>query len=196
MKKSRLLLVDDDGVALATFGKGLKDAGYAVSLAHSGEEALRLVTVDMPDLAILDMRMPGLSGIETASQLSELEIPIIFISAYDDEEYVQGAVKGGALGYLLKPIDVPHAIPTIESALQRAHEFDDLRKTESRLSGALETGNVVNIVVGMLMERHQLARQEAYELLRSKARSEQRKVREVAEEWMAAWHTVNQFMRK
>jgi AmiR/NasT family two-component response regulator len=196
MKNSRLLLVDDDGVALATFGKGLRDAGYSVNLAHSGEEALQLVTVEVPDLVILDMRMPGLSGIETAKRLGDLDIPVIFISAYNEEESVQGAVKEGALGYLVKPIDVSHAIPTIESALQRAYEFNDLRHTKNRLNNALETGNIVNVVVGMLMERHQLERKDAYELLRQKARSEQRKVKDVAEEWMTAWNTINQLTQK
>ena len=123
--KARLLLVDDDGIVLATFGRGLKDAGYAVSIADNGEEGLRIASKEPPvDLAILDMRMPGLSGIETAHGLKQLGIPSIFLSAYDDEACVKQAVAGGALGYLVKPVDVEKAIPTIEAALKRASQSD------------------------------------------------------------------------
>lgn len=193
MKSARLLLADDDGVSLATFGKGLEGEGYQVRVAHSGEEALQLASEEAPDLAILDMRMPGLSGIETARELGKLGVPVIFISAYDDEEYVQGAVREGAMGYLLKPIDVLEAIPTIESALERARELNDLKVMESRLNNALDTGNIVNVAVGMLMERYRIEKPDAFDLLRRRARSEQRKVRDVAEEIMSAWATVNRF---
>lgn len=193
MKSARLLLADDDGVSLATFGKGLEEEGYQVRVAHSGEEALQLASEEAPDLAILDMRMPGLSGVETARELGKLDVSVIFISAYDDEEYVQGAVREGALGYLLKPLGVSEAIPTIESALERAGELDGLKATESRLNNALDTGNIVNVVVGMLMERHRIEKSDAFDMLRRQARSEQRKVRDVAEEIMAAWATINRF---
>lgn len=193
MKSAGLLLADDDGVSLATFGKGLEDEGYQVRVAHSGEEALELASEEAPDLAILDMRMPGLSGIETARELGKLGVSVIFISAYDDEEYVQGAIREGALGYLLKPLGVSEAIPTIESALERADELDGLKATKSRLNNALDTGNIVNVAVGMLMERHRIEKSAAFDLLRRQARSEQRKVRDVAEEIMTAWATINRF---
>lgn len=191
----RLLLVDDDGVALATFGKGLKDMGYDVLLADSGEVGLKQVTEGPPpDLAILDIRMDGMSGIEVAGELRELGIPSIFLSAFDDDEYVRQALEKGALGYLVKPINVDKAIPTIEAALKSAQDINVLKETEKRLDGALENSNTINVVVGMLMERHRLERQEAFELLRKKARGEQRKVKDMAEEILIAWETFNQLM--
>ncbi|VAW64930.1 hypothetical protein MNBD_GAMMA11-1212, partial [hydrothermal vent metagenome] len=154
MKAKKILLVDDDGLVLSTFGKGLKDNGYRVSMVDSGEQAVRLVRNESSfDLAILDMRMPGLSGIETAKVLAQFNVPVIFLSAYDDEADVKQAVTEGALAYLVKPIDVEKAVPTIETALQRAMEIRVLRDTEIRLDSALETGNLVNVVVGILMER-------------------------------------------
>ncbi len=195
MEAKKLLLVDDDGLVLATFGKELRDAGYFVRLADCGDEGLRIATQDpQPDLAILDIRMPGMTGIDTAKGLKQLGIPAIFLSAYDDDEYVQQAVTNGALGYMVKPIDVSKAIPTIEAALKRAKDLSEHQETEKRLSGALETGSVVNVVIGMLMERHSLGRQDAFELLRGKARSEQRKVKAVAEEALNAWETFNKLI--
>lgn len=193
MKAKKLLLVDDDGLVLATFGKELRDAGYSVSLADRGDEGLRIAAQESPpDLAILDIRMPGISGIETAQGLKQVGVPAVFLSAYDDEEYVKQAVEQGALGYMVKPIDVNKAIPTIEAALKRAKDLSYYEETEKRLTGAIETGSIVNVVVGMLMERHKLGRDDAFELLRAKARSEQRKVKSVADEALNAWETFNQ----
>lgn len=195
MKTKKLLLVDDDGLILATFGKGLKDIGYEVSLAYSGEQALRLAGNEPPpDLAILEARMPGQSGLETAQGLKHLGIPSIFLSAYHDEICVKQAVAEGALGYLIKPVSVAQVIPTIETALKRAQEIQQLHEANKRLDGALETGNLVNVVIGMLMERHHLGRQDAFELLRKKARSDRRKVKNVAQDILAAWDTFNQLM--
>ncbi len=192
MKVKKLLLVDDDGLVLSTFGKGLADHGYDVVLADSGEEALRVAEKEQSiDLAILDIRMPGLSGIEVAQSLKCLGIASMFLSAYDDKNYVKQAVDEGALGYLVKPIDVEKAIPAIESALQRALEIQALFDTKQRLDSALETGNQVNVVIGILMERHRLARQDAFELLRMKARSSRRKVKDIAEEMLGAWDMIN-----
>ena len=191
-KQQTLLLIDDDSLVLATFAKGLKDHGYEVLLAGDGRKGLQLAASDPPpDLAIIDMRMPEMSGIETARRLKQLGVPAMFFSAYDDEESVEQAVAEGAMGYLLKPIDVEKAVPTIKAALKRAQDLRESREAEKRLGGALETSNVVNVVVGMLMERHRMGRQEAFDLLRNRARSERRKVKDVAEELLESWEHFN-----
>ena len=105
--KAHILVVDDDRLILATLAKGLRQADYGVSEANSGEDALRLASAVKPDLALLDMRMPGMSGIELAQRLTSDEIPFIFLSAYGDAEIVKQAAEHGALGYLVKPLDVP-----------------------------------------------------------------------------------------
>ncbi len=186
-------MVDDDGLILANLSHGLKDIGYEVSLAYSGEQALQLAANEwLPDLAILEICMPGQSGFKTAQSLKYMCIPSIFLSSHSDETYVKQAVSVGALGYLIKPREVTEVIPTIETALKRAQEIQQLQDTNKRLDGALETSNLVNVVVGMLMERHHLGRQDAFELLRRKARSDRRKVKSVAQDILAAWDTFNQ----
>ncbi len=191
MKTATLLLVDDDEVVLATFGRGLRDAGFTVQLAGSGAEALTTARTTPPDLAILDLRMPGLSGIETAALIREVGIPVIFLSAYDDQESVAEAVRQGALGYLIKPIDVTRALPTIRTALERAREIQDLSQQKDRLTQAVGTGRVVNVAIGILMERHRIDQQEAFAAIRDRSRKERRKVREVASEILDAWSLLN-----
>lgn len=191
-REYKLLLVDDDSIVLATISRELKNAGFDVLVADSGEQGLKLALQDVSiDLAILDIRLPGISGIELARNLRPIGIPWIFLSAFDDEETVSIASEEGAMGYLVKPVDVARAIPTIITAIKRSRDVDIYIETESRLTGALETANLVNVVVGILMERHRLGRQEAFELIRRKARSEQRKVKDVAEEVLQAWHMLN-----
>ncbi len=189
---SKLLLVDDDGQVLSTMGKGLEQAGYDVILANNGKQALKLAEEDVPDLAILDVRMPEMSGFEAAKALKHMGIPAIFLSAYSEEKLIKQALAEDAMGYLVKPIDVEKAIPMIEAALERSRDLSQLREETQRLDQALQTGNQVNVAVGIIMERNKLDRQSAYELIRSKARSEQRKVKEVAVEILDAWHRINQ----
>jgi response regulator NasT len=189
----KLLLVDDDALVLATLGRGLRDAGYAILVAATGEEALELIARDRPDLAILDIRMPGLSGIELSKQLHGLGIPVVHFPAYDDSETLQSALSEGALGYLVKPIDVAKAIPTLEAALQCAQELQRLQASEARLSQALDTANTVNFAVGILSERHRIDRHRAFELMRDQARSERRKVKEIAREILDATDYINRF---
>ena len=193
-ERGRLLLVDDDTVVLATFGAGLKDAGYSVFRADNCKEGLRYaVQSPPPDLAILDIMMPDVSGLEMAQGLRQLGIASMFLSAYGDENKVSQAVEGGALGYLLKPINVERAIPSIEAALRRARDIRELTDKQARLDSAIETSKIVDVVIGMLMERYRLSHADAFEILRKKSQNERRKVKDIAAEVLDAWNVVNQF---
>lgn len=188
----RILLVDDDRLILATLSDGLRGVGYDVLTAGGGAEALQLCREQAFDLAILDVRMPEMDGIELGRRLrAETTVPFLFLSAYGDLDLVRRAADHGALGYLLKPIDIPQMVPTIESALVRAREILDLRRSEERLSTALSIEQKTRMAVGLLMERQRLDRKAAFEVLRSRARSQRRKIAEVAEEILNAVETLN-----
>ncbi|VAX11012.1 hypothetical protein MNBD_GAMMA26-1836 [hydrothermal vent metagenome] len=192
MAKKHLLLADDDEIILALFGKGLRNAGYDVSVAASGEAALKIVAAEQIDLAILDVDMPpGMSGIETANQMRDFEVPVIFLSAYDGSQIVQAALAEGALGYVIKPIDVQNIIPTIETALERANELKSSKVTEKQLDVTLDKSKAVNIAVGVVMERCRKNQDEAFEILRLQARAEKRKVHEIAEKMINALELIN-----
>jgi len=188
----KILLADDDRLIVTTLADGLRAAGYEVVAATDGEEAWRLARESLPDLALLDVRMPGLGGIELARRLRELDgTKVLFLSAYGDLPTVRAAVAEGALGYLVKPLDVTQIIPALEAAASRGQELRALRSNADRLERALETGREVSIAVGMLMERRNLDGQGAFETLRTYARSSRRKIVDVAEELIAAVETIN-----
>jgi two-component system, response regulator PdtaR len=193
---AHILIVDDDRLVLATLGHGLRDAGYRVSEAADGAAALALVSREKPDLALLDVRMPDISGVKLAERLAEEHgVPFMFLSAYGDPDIIQRATELGALGYLVKPLDVPQIIPPIEAALARGAQIRTLTDTGEQLSHALESGRETSMAVGILMERRGLDRNEAFEALRSHARSQRRRIHEVAAELVDAVETVNKATR-
>lgn len=190
--KITLLLVDDDKLILTTLADGLRAEGFDVLEASSGEIALKLAREADPDLAICDVRMPGMSGLELAPRLREQsDVPFIFLSAYGDEDAVRLATEHGALGYLVKPVNVPEMLPTIRTALVRAVEIRKLRNSGEQLNIALSNSREASMAIGILMERHRLDRAAAYELLRDYARSNRRKLTEIAAELLDATETVN-----
>lgn len=187
MEKQRLLLIDDDRLVLTTVCSGLRQAGYEVFGAASGDEGLQLAAKQLPDLALLDMRMTGLSGLDVAKRLREnLDIPFLFLSAFGDDHTVELATDLGALGYLVKPLDISQVIPAVKAALRRAAELRDMRDNEAHLTTALQTNRVINTAVGVIMERKCVDRKAALQILRERARSNRVKLVSVADSILTA----------
>jgi response regulator NasT len=192
-----ILLVDDDVLILGLLGKFLQLAGYEVRIATGGAMALEMLADSgrAPDLALLDVSMPGMSGLELAQSLqADFGVPFMFLSASDDQAIVRQAADCGAVGYLVKPFDTAHIAPAIQAALARADEIRTLRSNEERLTLALQQGREVGIAIGVLMERYKTDRETAYRVLRDYARSHQRKLNDVAADMLAAAESLNTFM--
>ena len=179
-------MVDDDRLVLAALAEGLRGAGYRVTGTASGKDALGLVAHDVPDLALLDVRMSGMTGIELGGKLRELGIPFLFLSAYGDQEIVRQAAEEGALGYLVKPLDIQQIVPSIEAALAREGDLRKLRESEAQLNTALAGSREISMAVGLLMMRDRLNRNQAFGLLRANARSQRRPIAELAKELLTS----------
>lgn len=181
-KSRRLLVVDDDRLVLATLCRGLQAAGYEIESAQSVEEALSLLGDFRPDLALLDIRMGAVGGFELARELQVRGgIPFMFLSAYGDDATVDEATELGAVGFLVKPIDIPQLTPAIEAALKRAADLSRLRSTGRQLEQALDQQRGISVAIGIVMERHRLSRSEAEMRLRDTARAQRRKMSDLAE---------------
>src|SRR3990167_8494396 len=145
-----------------------------------------------PDRAIVDMRMPGRSGLELAERLRDLDhIPFLMLSAYSDAQTVERAASLGALGYLVKPLDVAQIRPAVEAGLRRARELDELRQTRAQLQKALDGDRDINVATGITMVQYRLTRAAAFELLRSSSRSQRRKLAELAREVIQLCDTMH-----
>jgi response regulator NasT len=192
MTPKHLLVVDDDRLVLATLASELRHAGYRVTEASSGNEALKHARETKLDLALLDIRMPGLTGLEIARQFEvSYGIPFVFLSAYGDRETVEEAVRNGALGFMVKPLNVAQILPSIQAAIVRADELRQLKQTESRLSKALAGSRDISMAVGFLMNRDSVTQDEAFDALRKHARSEHRPLAELAGELLNHANSLN-----
>ncbi|MDO8300660.1 diguanylate cyclase [Lacisediminimonas sp.] len=143
--KRCILTVDDDRVLLARLNAGMGRAGYEVLQATTAQEAIELLAQRVPDLALLDISMPGMSGMELARYLRrETSVPFMFLSSHVQDDIVRQAAEHGAIGYLVKPIDTTQLIPALEAALMRAQEISHLRLIGADLAAALATGRKVS----------------------------------------------------
>jgi response regulator NasT len=189
-----ILLVDDDAILLDYLSTILRHAGHDTLEASSALDALQRVAEREADigLALLDINMPGMSGLDLAQRLKEhTSVPFMFLSSSDDAETARQAASHGAVGFLVKPVDAARLLPAFESALARAGEIRQLRRTEANLNAALAAGRETSLAVGLLMARYQADRNTAFEVLRDHARASRRKVNEVAEQLVAAEELLN-----
>ena len=116
----RVLVVDDDRLVLATLVHGLQQAGYTVIDADNGDDAILLARQERPELALLDIRMEGKSGFDVAAYLRDVShIPFMFLSAFSDAGTVARASELGAVGYLIKPLDVAQIVPQVHAVMAR-----------------------------------------------------------------------------
>lgn len=188
----RILLVDDDDITLDMLAHIFQHAGYATTKAESAEAALACLARQEHDLALLDIGMPGMSGLELARRLqAEATTPFMFLSSNHTIEMVREAAEYGALGYLVKPFEHAQIVPAVEAGLARAGEIRQLRRTEANLTAALAAGRETSMAVGLLMARLQTDRNTAFEVLRDYARSTRCKLNEVAQELLAAEEKIS-----
>jgi response regulator NasT len=190
--KRHILVVDDDQILLAYLSEVLRHAGYEVTPVSSAEEALREIAVREPDLALLDIQMSGMSGLDLAKHLhAETTVPFMFLSGSGDADSGKQAASYGAVGFLVKPVDEARLMPAFEAGLARADEIRQLRRTEVNLNAALAAGRETSLAVGLLMSKFQTDRNTAFEVLRDHARSSRRKINEIASQLLTAEETLN-----
>lgn len=172
MSKGKILVVDDDRLVLATLSYGLTQAGFEVIDADNGDDAILLAREHRPELALLDIRMEGLTGFDVAAYLREyLQTPFMFLSAFADEATVAKVKELGAVAYLVKPLDISQIVPAVEAAFARtgsaaAAPAAPVAPPPSELPATLDT---TALAVGVLMHRYSLPRDEALARLMSLA---------------------------
>src|SRR5947209_13849483 len=135
----RILIAEDETIIRLDLRQLLERAGYnVVAEAKDGEEAVALARTEEPELAILDVKMPNLDGIEAAKRiLEERPIPIVMLTAYGQAELVLRAAEAGVFGYLVKPFRENDLLPAITTARARFEELQAVREEADSLAEAL-----------------------------------------------------------
>lgn len=176
----KILVVDDDRLVLATLTHGLTQAGYDVIDADNGDDAILLAREHRPDLALLDIRMEGMSGFDVAAYLREYcKMPFMFLSAFTDDDTVRQVHELGAVDYLVKPLDIGQIVPAVQAVFARLKSpagsavpagspaVSPPVASPARQADALST--VEAMAVGVLMHRYSLTRKVAQERLQRMA---------------------------
>jgi two-component system, response regulator PdtaR len=183
----RILIAEDETIIRMDLKALLERAGFEVCAeARDGEEAVALARSERPDVAVLDVKMPKLDGIEAARRiLDERPIPIVMLTAYGQDELVQRAAEAGVFGYLVKPFREQDLLPAIRTARARHEELAALREEVETLADALVARKTIERAKGLLMEKEGLSEQEAFVRLRKASQISGRPLKVVAEALIA-----------
>ena len=183
MEKLRILVADDEGIRVMALKAQLEALGHqVVAEAGTGEEAVELARELKPDLAIVDIKMPGMDGIEAAKVITtERPLPVLLMTAFSERELAERAAEAGIFAYLMKPVSEEELLPSLILAQARFKEFGILRHEVSNLKEALETRKRVERAKGILMERLNLTEEEAFRRMQRRSQNENKKLGEVAE---------------
>jgi len=183
MENLRVVIADDESIRLMSLKTQLESLGLqVVGEATTGKQAVDLVLRLRPDLAILDIKMPEMDGLEAAKVIAnEYPIPVIVLTAYSEQSLAERAIEAGVFAYLMKPVSEEDLLPTLLLARSRFREFQDLRKGISDLKEALETRKLVERAKGILMERRNLTEAEAFRRMQIQSQNENKKLAEIAQ---------------
>jgi two-component system, response regulator PdtaR len=187
----RILIAEDETIIRLDLRELLENAGFEVCAeAKDGIEAVELAASTEPELAILDVKMPRLDGIDAARRiLEDRPIPIVMLTAYGQDELVSRAVEAGVFGYLVKPFREAELLPAIKTARARHDELAALREEAESLSEALAARKSIERAKGLLMTKEGLTEQEAFERLRRASQLAGRPLKVVADALIATFET-------
>lgn len=188
----RILVAEDETIIRLDLRELLERAGFEVCAeARDGAEAVELARSERPDLAVLDVKMPRLDGIDAARRiLEERPLPIVMLTAYGQDELVARAVEAGVFGYLVKPFREQDLLPAIHAARARFEELQAAREEAESLAEALAARKAIERAKGLLMEREGLSEQDAFVRLRKASQVSGRPLRVVAEAIVATFGEV------
>lgn len=187
MKSRTILVAEDESIIRLGLKRILEEAGHTVYAAENGAEAVRLAERCTPDLAVLDIKMPQMDGLEAArALLDRAPVPVIFLTAYGEQELIERAARLPVMGYLIKPIKEAELLAMIEVAAQRFEEQSRVARAAADLESEAAERRTVDRAKGLLMQRDGISELEAYGRLQERARAERRTLLEAAEETIQA----------
>lgn len=179
----QIVIAEDEAIIRLDLRETLEEEGYeVVADCGRGDEAVKLVTQHKPDVVILDIKMPVMSGLEAAKLISKLKIcPVVMLTAFSQREIVEQARDAGALAYLVKPFQKSDLVPAIELAIARFAEMRALTGEVEALGAQLEIRKLMDRAKGILIDKHAMTENDAFTYIQKMAMSERVKMGEIAE---------------
>jgi AmiR/NasT family two-component response regulator len=183
----RIVLAEDEAIIRLDLRESLQEEGYeVVGDVGRGDKAVEMVDELRPDVAIFDIKMPGMSGLEAAKIVSDKKIcPVVMLTAFSQREIIEQARDAGALAYLVKPFQKTDLVPAIELAIARFAELKSLSGEVAALGAQLEIRKLVDRAKGVLIDKHQMSESDAFSFIQSMAMSQRMKMGDIAEQIIA-----------
>ena len=177
-----MVLAEDEAIVRLDLKETLEEEGYeVVGDTGRGDHAVDLVGQLDPDVVILDIRMPGLDGIEAASRIAAShDAAVVILTAYSQRDLIDRAIEAGALAYLVKPFQRSELVPAVEVARARHREMRALTDQARTLSDRLEARKAIDRAKGVLMDEAGMAEADAYRFLQRTAMSMRESMVDVA----------------
>jgi two-component system, response regulator PdtaR len=179
---TRVVIAEDEAIIRLDLKEMLQEEGYeVVAECGRGDDAIDLVRQHEPDLAILDVKMPGLDGISAAQEITGLKTTaVLILTAFSQRHLIERARDAGALAYLVKPFQKAELVPAIEVALGRLRDMQALDAEVRDLEEQLETRKLVDRAKGKLMDGNGLSEAQAFTFIQRTAMSDRQTMASVA----------------
>lgn len=183
MLKRKIIIIDDNADQRFVLKGLLTDIGCdVIGEGKSGLDAVELIQELSPHAILMDIKMPGMGGIEAATAINQLKpTPVIILTGKKDEDSIKRAVEAGVTAYLVKPVKEEDLLPTIELAISRFNEFQAVLKENIGLKETIEVRKVIEKAKGLLMEKEGLTEKEAFSRIQKISMDRRRPMKEIAE---------------
>ena len=180
---TRVVIAEDEAIIRLDLRETLEEEGYeVVGDCGRGDEAVTLVKKMIPDVVILDIKMPVMTGLEAAKLITETKIcPVVMLTAFSQREIIEQARDAGALAYLVKPFQKSDLVPAIELAIARFVEMQALSGEVAALGAQLEIRKLVDRAKGILLDKYAMNENDAFTYIQKLAMTERVKMGEIAQ---------------
>ncbi|MBM6984966.1 MAG: response regulator [Acidaminococcaceae bacterium] len=188
VNKLRILVVDDEAILRLDLSEMLAERGHdIVGEADNGGDAVTMARTLKPDLVIMDVKMPGMSGLEASKIIADEQIaPVLLLTAYSQRDVVEQATDSGVMAYLVKPIREEELTPAIEIAINRWNSYKTLQGELEKAKEDLETRKLLDRAKGILMDQHGFSEHDAFQAMQHLSMDRRLSLKAVAQAVIAA----------
>ncbi|GLC86971.1 ANTAR domain-containing response regulator [Lysinibacillus piscis] len=174
----KVMIVEDESLIAIDLKHMLEDNGYeVVAQANNGESAIELAFIHQPQLILMDIKMPKLDGLKASKIIEQqLDIPVLFISAYSEKELLLYMKQDNVLGYVMKPFSEKNVLPALEVAFHQIDKFNRLNGEIQHKQSELDKRKIIERAKGLLMKSEHLSEEEAYKKIRNESMQTQQEM--------------------